>query len=562
MVFTVQPSKKRKKTIGRKQKNGRSYAAYQASVAATTVNPVPPGIEASDSVPAASSRPAPKKRKDDNWRVTRAVKSAKNQAVKAVAARDRAREETIASESKARAAEASVKEIEHQLYLEKKHSRATAIKTEEDHKVKITALMEKFYNDLESAHAETELETNKRLQEEALRIESDHKHSQELRKERQYHANKIAAKQSKAEKERNGQAAIIDFLHKQWKDKMAATKLRNEERTAKETAKWVKKIEKKEEKMANCIAQNEKRSVFAVISLPTTNQTHCFIFLSYRAAKMQQRLDITSAQVLDEKKKRRVQVAKEVEKRHIVEQTVDDLYDWIDELHFEINEQKQVNSMAKKAIKKAQSSKNKLETVASKRLSILRDLKCSLREAKDMLADESHQREALERMQTIKFEIKRQRSVGRRGGSGKWPVHIVLLICELLVNGTPPSAVPANIQTTSAAFTGAEASELPSVNFVRQCRTVLQNINETLAALRLGNADSWHQLFTDGTTRRQIAFQNLVIALMEDGKLDPVIVSSCMILEDETSENQVKSIVDKVCANVNDILYACCVVYI
>jgi len=169
-----------------------------------------------------------------------------------------------------------------------------------------------------------------------------------LRKERQYHAKKIAAKQSKAEKERNGQAVIIDFLHKQWKDKMAATNLRNEETTAKETAKWMKKIEKKVEKMANCIAQNEKRSVFAVISLPTTNQTHighplsivlcCFIFLSYRVAKMQQRLDRTSAQVFDEKKKCRVQVAKEVEKRYIVEQTVDDLYEWIDELHSEINE--------------------------------------------------------------------------------------------------------------------------------------------------------------------------------------------------------------------------------
>ena len=190
--------------------------------------------------------------------------------------------------------------------------------------------------------------------------------------------------------------------------------------------------------------------------------------------------------------------------------------------------------------------KNKKESMAAKRLSMLKELNYSLREAKDMLADESHEREALERMQTIKLEIKRQRSVGRRGGSGKWPVHIVLLICELLVNGTPPSAVPANIQTSSAAFTGAEASELPSVKFVRQCRTVLQNLNETLAALRLGNASTWHQLFTDGTTRRQIAFQNLVIALMEDGDLDPVIVSSCMILEDETSETHVKSIADMV----------------
>ena len=123
-------------------------------------------------------------------------------------------------------------------------------------------------------------------------------------------------------------------------------------------------------------------------------------------------------------------------------------------------------------------------------------------------------------------------------------MHIVMLICELLINSTPSSAVPANIQTASAAFTGAEASALPSLRFVRQCRTVLQNLNETLAALQLGNASTWRQFFTDGTTQRQIAFQNLVIALREDGKLDPVIVSSCMILEDETSETQVKSIVD------------------
>ena len=93
-------------------------------------------------------------------------------------------------------------------------------------------------------------------------------------------------------------------------------------------------------------------------------------------------------------------------------------------------------------------------------------------------------------MQTIKVEIKRQRSVGQRGGSGKWPVHIVLLICELLVNGTPPSDVHVTIHTTSAAFTGAKASELQSVIFVRQCQTVFQNRNETLAALRLGNADT------------------------------------------------------------------------
>lgn len=261
---------------------------------------------------------------------------------------------------------------------------------------------------------------------------------------------------------------------------------------------------------------------------------------------MKSQLDSKSDKILEEKNKRRAGIADEIAKRKAVEQTVDELYGWIHELHSEIETARLATRAAGKEVKAAKKDKLKLESIASKRLIMLRDLKFRFNEAKDQLADESYQREALECMNTIKLEIKKERVLGRRGGGSKWPVHIVLLICELLVNGTPPSAVPANIQTMSAAMTGAEAEELPSVNFVRQCRTVLQNLNETLAALRLGKADTWHQLFTDGTSRRQIAFQNLVIALMEDGKLDPVIVSSCMVLEDETSEKQVKSIVDMV----------------
>ena len=148
----------------------------------------------------------------------------------------------------------------------------------------------------------------------------------------------------------------------------------------------------------------------------------------------------------------------------------------------------------------------------------------------------------------IHLEIKKERPLGRGGGS-TWLVHIILLICDMLVNGTPPQAIRKNIQTSSAAFTGKEAESVPSVNFIRRCRVIVQIMNETLAALRLGKATSWHQLFTDGTSRRQISFQNLVIALMEDGNLDPVIVSSCMVVKDETSDNQVKSILDTVSTN-------------
>ena len=115
----------------------------------------------------------------------------------------------------------------------------------------------------------------------------------------------------------------------------------------------------------------------------------------------------------------------------------------------------------------------------------------SLNEDKEDLVDESHKQAALDCMRKIHIEIKKERPIGRWVGGNWWPVHIVLLTCEILVNGTHPSAVPANIQTSCAAFTGVEADELPSVNFVRECQIFLQNLNETLSALRLGSADTW-----------------------------------------------------------------------
>ena len=108
---------------------------------------------------------------------------------------------------------------------------------------------------------------------------------------------------------------------------------------------------------------------------------------------------------------------------------------------------------------------DKVTSIACTRLALLKDLNLILAETTDMLLGECHQWEVLERMHTIQLEIKRERQVGRCGSSWKWTVHIVLLICEPLVNGTPPSAVPANIQTVSAALTGTVACEIPSVHF-------------------------------------------------------------------------------------------------
>eukprot|EP00957_Ditylum_brightwellii_P173665 13222316-Ditylum_brightwellii.AAC.1 len=60
------------------------------------------------------------------------------------------------------------------------------------------------------------------------------------------------------------------------------------------------------------------------------------------------------------------------------------------------------------------------------------------------------------------------------------------MIVEQLINGTPPCAANDNI------------------------------IAITLAAHQLGKANKFGQLNTDGTGRRQLYFQNLVISVEED----------------------------------------------
>jgi len=77
---------------------------------------------------------------------------------------------------------------------------------------------------------------------------------------------------------------------------------------------------------------------------------------------------------------------------------------------------------------------------------------------------------------------------------------------------------------------------------------LVQIISETIMAMKLAACFHWAEIFFDVTTRRQVPFLAVVISLMGDDNetIDPVIVLSCVILEDETSETQVDGIVTKV----------------
>lgn len=139
------------------------------------------------------------------------------------------------------------------------------------------------------------------------------------------------------------------------------------------------------------------------------------------------------------------------------------------------------------------------------------------------------------------------------------------IICELLIHGTPPSAIPMNIRTIYTTLYNEQPDEIPSINYVRQCRIVIEVIGKMMAAMKLAQAPSWDQLWTDATTRRQIPFTTLIIGLRADNGgttvIDPIVVSSCIFLEDETSESQADGIEARVCCifiSVNNCIASLC----
>jgi hypothetical protein len=106
----------------------------------------------------------------------------------------------------------------------------------------------------------------------------------------------------------------------------------------------------------------------------------------------------------------------------------------------------------------------------------------------------------VEGFKTSKLNLKREHGVWRRGG-GRWPLWVIEVCCELLVQGTPPSAILSNIGILFERLNGEEPQELPSINFVLQCCVFVEIIGETITAMKLAACEEWGQIFFDSTTR-------------------------------------------------------------
>ena len=99
----------------------------------------------------------------------------------------------------------------------------------------------------------------------------------------------------------------------------------------------------------------------------------------------------------------------------------------------------------------------------------------------------------------------------------KWPLYVWELIITEIVNGTTPVAIGNKIVANIRAFSPKnEIKELPSKWTISCTRTMLYVIVKTLATYWLGKSKKWGQAFTDGTGRRPVATQNLLIDIEED----------------------------------------------
>lgn len=274
---------------------------------------------------------------------------------------------------------------------------------------------------------------------------------------------------------------------------------------------------------------------------------------------LEEQLSSTKDRVYAEKAKCRTLVQKQIEETARVEMMLRNYSDLLKEENDELRTKIQATIKDKRLAERASSKDKKL---AQDRLEKWHAEKHLRRIAEDYAAEQekiaNHLQEIMQKYQDMinnSQETKRklqkewadEEAKHKRGGARRWPIWVVQLICELLVNGTSPSAIPANIQTMYETLTGETPADVPSINFVRQCRVVVEVIGETITALKLAAAEDWKALWTDATTRRQIPFTALVIGLLGDeDTIDPVVVSSCIFMDDERSETQAEGIVSKV----------------
>ncbi len=117
-------------------------------------------------------------------------------------------------------------------------------------------------------------------------------------------------------------------------------------------------------------------------------------------------------------------------------------------------------------------------------------------------------------------------------------------ILELLSHHTPPPCIPTNILTITKSLhpNMNVVQALPGHSSVRECCSLLVVVTKKISMYQLGKVDSYKQLFSNGTSCRQTAIQNVVLSLLSELGYEMVTLSSGIVAKDKTSQSLLNSV--------------------
>jgi hypothetical protein len=115
---------------------------------------------------------------------------------------------------------------------------------------------------------------------------------------------------------------------------------------------------------------------------------------------------------------------------------------------------------------------------------------------------------------------------------------MIEMVLETLSHRTPPSSISPIILTVLEICVPCWkiVKALPSNNWIRQCRTLLVFITKMLAAMKLGLATEYNQLFMDGTNRWQTPIQNAIVRYLGESGYKIISLDTAIIAVNETVE--------------------------
>ncbi len=192
-------------------------------------------------------------------------------------------------------------------------------------------------------------------------------------------------------------------------------------------------------------------------------------------------MDSSSKILLSKKQARRRNIVQQqLDRTSAVEGQLMEIIEGLEVMNYELEDK--VKS-AKKAKRKAIRLYDKSKEAASRRLDQLQVEK----EQKSLLKDEltrtlkaqqaqenqlTEYKAMVETFKSTKRSLARKVKIGHSGGA-HWPLWVTKVCCELLVNGSPPLAIPSSMGTLFSTLYGKEPKKIPLLSYVCQCGVLI-----------------------------------------------------------------------------------------